>query len=106
MKQSNWEQRLQLPLTRWTVLQPANATSTYGTKLQPQKDKSIKAGARVPSSDTYVIEAASDLKGITGFRLEILPAPGRKALRNREGRFVLSEFCVEMQRPGCKPRRI
>ena len=105
-RQSNWEATLRLPLTRWTVLQPANATSTDGTKLRAEKDKSVKAGARVPASDTYIIEAPSDLGNISGFRLEILPAAGRKALRNKEGRFVLSEFSVEVQRKGCKPRRV
>jgi len=106
LKQSNWEATLGLPLTRWTVLQPANAISTDGTKLRAEKDKSVKAGARVPASDTYIIEATTDLRNVTGFRLEVLPAVGRKALRNKEGRFVLSEFCVEVQRKGCKPRPV
>ena len=105
-KQSAWEATLRLPLTRWTVLKPANATSTDGTKLRAEKDKSIRAGARVPAGDTYMIEAQTDLKGITGFRLEILPAPGRKALRNKEGRFVLSEFGVQVQRKGCNAQPV
>jgi len=106
LNQTNWERTLHLPLTRWAVLAPTNANSTDGTKLRAEKDRSVKAGARVPSYDTYVIDTPADLKGITGFRIEVLPAPGRKALRNKEGRFILSEFSVEVRRQGCKSRPV
>ena len=105
INQSNWERSLALPLTHWIVLEATN-TLAEGSTLRTERDKTVKTVGRVPASDTYVIETAADLKGVTGFRLEVLPAPGRKGLRNKQGRFALSEFSVELQRPGCKARRI
>ncbi len=96
--QSKWEQGFSVPATRWTVLQPTNVASAEGTVLKTQSDHSVRAVGRIRSSDTYTIEVATKLKGITGFRLEVLPVSGKGAARNRPRNFVLSEFNV--QEPG------
>jgi len=104
VNQSNWEKTIRLPATRWTVLEPAKVSSTEGTGFRTDKDKSVKAVGRAPAYDTYVIDAKTDLKGITAFRLEIPPGSGRKAAR--PGQFILSEFSVEIQQGKDAPRRV
>ena len=46
----------------------------------------------------YIVEAAVELKGVTGFRLEVLPDAARKNAvgRSKNGNFVLSEFGVKL----------
>ncbi len=57
----------------WTLLQPAEFASSGGTTLRKLPDGSILASGKNPASDTYTITAETDLSGITGLRLEVLP---------------------------------
>jgi hypothetical protein len=81
----------------WTVLDPARFTSTGGATLRRLPDNSILAGGENPSPDTYTIVAQTDLSGITGFRLEVLPdpsLPGGGPGRAVNGNFALDELRV------------
>ena len=81
----------------WTVLEPASLVSSGGASLTRQKDGSILAGGENPSPDTYTITATTELTGITGFRLEVLPdsrLPSNGPGRAVNGNFALNEFRV------------
>jgi len=84
----------------WTVLHPIILDSANGTTLTALRDGSILASGFLPQTDTYTIVAATDLKGITGVRLEVLTdpslpfdGPGREP---DNGNFILSEFQVSI----------
>jgi hypothetical protein len=100
--QAAWEQTVKLPHERWTVLIPARALSSEGTTLKTQSDHSILATGKNPASDTYRIEFDGELRGVTGFRLEILdaPTPGAGPGRSKNGNFVLNEFTVRLEVGG------
>ena len=92
-----WEKTLGEDKT-WTVLDPATFTSSAGAVLTKQSDLSVLASGESPATDTYTITANTDLKGITGFRLEVLTdashprnGPGRQP---ENGNFHLSEIRV------------
>jgi hypothetical protein len=81
----------------WTVLSPASAISKGGATLTKQDDGSIFAEGKNPSPDTYTVKAESKLRGITGFRLEVLPdsrLPSQGPGRVYNGNFALNEFSV------------
>ena len=81
----------------WTVLDPTRFTSAGGATLRKLPDGSVLAGGENPSPDTYTITAQTELSGITGFRLEVLPdpsLPGGGPGRAVNGNFALNEFRV------------
>lgn len=85
----------------WTVLKPAKATSRDGAKLTIGGDGSILAGGASPDVDRHVIEVPSNLDGVTGIRLEVLPdgsLPKSGPGRSDNGNFVLTGFEVELRR--------
>ena len=83
--------------TVWNLVEPREVTATDGVKLARQTDGSILASGRNGPAD-YRLVAHSDLSGITGVMLEVLPddslplfGPGRA----KDGNFVLSEIDVK-----------
>jgi hypothetical protein len=87
----------------WTVLKPTTCRSTGGATLTVQKDRSVLAGGKNTSPDTYTITASTDLAGITAIRLEVLPdasLPGNGPGRAVNGNFALNEFRVQAAPPG------
>lgn len=83
------EADLHVPV-KWETLQIAEAASRFG-KLEPQPDGSLKAPAQLSPQETYTIKASTVLRGITAFRLEVLPEGGSIG---RAGNGVLTEFQV------------
>jgi hypothetical protein len=96
---AKWEKALHASGIEWTVLEPRAATSMNGATLKIQSDHSITAGTPSPPTDTYTIEAETDLRNITGFRVEALddPEAGQGPGRAPNGNFVLSEFAVKVR---------
>ena len=81
----------------WTVLTPSRFVSAGGATLTKQADGSILASGKNPSPDTYTVSADTNLKGITGIRLEVLAdpqLPSQGPGRAYNGNFALSEFSV------------
>ena len=79
----------------WTVLEPAIARSAGAATLTRQPDGSLLASGPAPEKDVYTLVAWTDLTGITGVRLEVLPDPSLKASgpgRSDSGNLVLSEI--------------
>jgi hypothetical protein len=60
---------------RWTVLTPARMTSAGGASLTRLPDGSILASGNNPIEDCVTLVARTELAGITGLRLELLPDP-------------------------------
>src|SRR4029450_280802 len=92
---------------QWTVFQPeVDKNTTGGERYLPQPDGSFLAGGYQPTKSTCNASWKTDVKGITGFRLEMLhdanlPAngPGRSFM----GTFGLTEFSADAAAGGAKP---
>ncbi len=82
----------------WTVLKPSSMTSVEGVTLAAKEDGSILASGKNPATDTYTLVVKNPPKGITAFRLEVLPddsLPQKGPGRAGNGNFVLSELTVK-----------
>lgn len=87
--QAEWEGEMLSEPTKWTALDPVSFESTSGSTLTKLSDKSLLASGASPEKDTYVIVARSELREITGLRIEALPdsklpkgGPGRDPYGN------------------------
>jgi tetratricopeptide (TPR) repeat protein len=92
----------------WEVLEPVTTASAGGTTLTPQPDGSILASGKNPWPETYTVTARTTLKGITAFRLEVLPdpslprnGPGRSV---NEGNLLLNELRITAAPEGSPSR--
>ncbi len=97
-KFSDWERRIAEKSSNWKILDPSKFISEFGATMTKLDDLSILVSGDKPNKDIYHLEFASDLKGITALRLEVLPdpslpdnGPGRGDVMAR-GNFMLSEF--------------
>jgi hypothetical protein len=93
-RQAEWEkQHEHEPL--WSVLEPASAHSAGGAVLERRPDGSLLATGQNPVSDVYTITVNTNLPGVRGLRLEVLPdpsLPGQGPGRAVNGNFVLNEL--------------
>ncbi|GIW81531.1 MAG: hypothetical protein KatS3mg105_3338 [Gemmatales bacterium] len=97
-----WEASLAKEPT-WTVLKDVSAKSSAGATLTKLADHSILASGKNGSPDVYTVSATTDLKNITGIRLEVLPDPSLPANgpgRADNGNFVLSELKLLIKPKG------
>ena len=102
-KLADWEENGNFS-TSWTTLGFTEMTSSNGAKLEAQDDGSIFVTG--PHGKTkYVLNADTDLTGITGLRLEALTddrLPGKGPGRGKN--FVLSELSITAA-PKDKPTK-
>ncbi len=101
-KLAAWAAQQDLTDPEWQTLSPAGFISTGGATLTKLEDNSILVSGQQSPRDTYTVNFATDLTGITAFRLETLVdpslpknGPGRAA----DGNLVLTEFAVKAARP-------
>jgi hypothetical protein len=87
--QREWEQLMIAERSRWTALDPLEFKSAGGALFTKLEDKSLLVAGENPEADTQTITARSDVKGITGLRIEALPdarlpqgGPGRDPYGN------------------------
>src|SRR5262249_36990776 len=83
----------------WEILKVANAGDN-GQRYAEQKDGSVLAGGYAPTKFTAQFAAATPLKKITAFRLELLNDPDLPCNgpgRSVTGTCALSEFSVEAE---------
>ena len=83
-------------LNRWMVLEPKATSATNGSTLTKEPDGSILVSGS-NGNGTVTITAETDLTGITGVRLEVLPdsrLPQKGPGRAPDGNFVLNELEV------------
>jgi mono/diheme cytochrome c family protein len=100
--EKSWENALVVAEKDWRTARPIRVESAGGATLKVLADSSILATAKNPQTDTYTVEAQTDLPSITAVRLEVLPdpslphgGPGRDA----EGNFFLSDFELQAGQP-------
>ncbi|MEJ7618691.1 MAG: PSD1 and planctomycete cytochrome C domain-containing protein [Pyrinomonadaceae bacterium] len=93
-----WEERAQRDPVEWTTLDNPEVFAAFGTKFERLEDGSyIARGDRYPEGN-YTVKARTNLKNITGVRLEVLTdhslsrgGPGRA----KDGMFYLTDFTVD-----------
>ena len=102
---AEWELKAREDQVDWTVLENADVIGTNGVKFEELLDRSLIPRGDNPPTVVYYVKAKTDLKNITGFRLELLTdhtlprgGPGRSTL----GIALLSEFTVEAA-PAAQP---
>jgi mono/diheme cytochrome c family protein len=109
-KQAEWESTVRDSGAGWTVLDPQSLASAAGATLTKQPDGSVLASGTPGSIDTYTVTAAPvDLKGVTAFRVEVLPDPSLPAQgpgRSPNGNFVLNDLKVGVQPAGQAPGKV
>jgi len=85
----------------WIVVSPEEVTSAGGATFTKLEDGSfLVSGPRV-EKDGYTITETTELRGITGVRLELLPDPSLPkggSGRADKGNAIISEFEVEVAR--------
>jgi WD40 repeat protein/mono/diheme cytochrome c family protein len=94
-KLADWEKdKAASIINRWVVLEPKSTSTTNGSVLTKQPDGSIAvSGPNTNGVVTLVVE--TELSGITGLRLEVLPEgrlPSKGPGRAADGNFVLNEL--------------
>ena len=95
--QAEWENQAAAELANWQVLDPVEYSSKGGATFTKTQSKSLLAGGRNPSNDVYTVLARTDLKRITGFKLEVRThdsLPKKSLGRQPDGNFVLTRFEV------------
>jgi tetratricopeptide (TPR) repeat protein len=63
----------------WVILVPSDVTSAGGARMTRLPDGSILASGANPVQDSVTLVARTELTGITGLRLEVLPDPNLPA---------------------------
>ncbi len=82
---------------QWQVLQPAELKADGGVTLKGLPDGSVIAGGAAPPTAIYEFTAETAMKGITAFRLELIPdasLPGGGSGRGVDGKGVVTLFEV------------
>lgn len=107
---ASWEAARVGGVAAWTVVRPEVFCAGDGVVLRRLADESLLASGALPDKDVTVVTAASGLREVSGFRLDLLPdeslpaqGPGRPA----NGNVHLSEFEVRLFRAGAaEPERL
>jgi mono/diheme cytochrome c family protein len=97
-KYAKWLDDMETKAVHWTLAQPLECVSKFHATFRRLPDGSFLAVGDIPNTDTYDATFRTDLKGITGIRIEVLPdpslpggGPGRGVIM-AEGDFLLSEL--------------
>ena len=100
---ASWEAARGGGVAAWQVLRPEVFSAGDGVVLRRLADESLLASGALADKDVTVVTAASGLREVSGFRLDLLPdeslpaqGPGRPA----NGNVHLSEFEVRLFRAG------
>lgn len=97
-RMTEWESRMRYDESQWTPLTDADIFAAFGVKFDKLEDGSFVARGDNSTSNNYKVTARTQLRNITGFRIEFLTdqslprgGPGRAP----DGSFYVSEFSVE-----------
>jgi hypothetical protein len=100
-KLAAWEAMVKQPIG-WTVLDPMELSATNNAQLAKENDLAVFVTGP-NGKGAYKFTARTDLKAITGIRLELLAddrLPNKGPGRAQNGNFVLSEFKLEAAPEG------
>ncbi len=95
-KLAEWEKQQTTAVT-WRVLTPSSTKASNDAKLSTEPDGSIVVTEGSDENGVITIVAETDLKDITGVRLEVMSDPRfpkRGPGRAPDGNFVLNEFTL------------
>jgi hypothetical protein len=98
-----WEKSIAAAKTTWRTLQALEYKSAGGATLTPLDDGSIRSGGSRPEKDTYTIVAQTDMRRVTGIRLEVLTddsLPHQGPGRQDNGNLHLNELVVHAAPSG------
>ncbi len=94
---ADWEKKNQHQLN-WTPVTDAEIFAAFGVKFDKLEDGSFIAKGDNATANNYIVKAKTNVKGITGFRIELIrdqnlprEGPGRSA----DGTLYFSEFIAE-----------
>ena len=100
-----WEAKAKQNQIKWTPIDDANIFAAFGVKFDKMEDGSFIAKGDNATANNYIVKAKSKVKGITGFRIDLIAdsnlprgGPGRAA----DGSLYFSEFIAEAA-PVSKP---
>ena len=100
-----WEAKAKQNQIKWTPIDDANIFAAFGVKFDKMEDGSFIAKGDNATANNYIVKAKSKVKGITGFRIDLIAdsnlprgGPGRAA----DGSLYFSEFIAEAA-PLSKP---
>ncbi len=95
---ARWEKQAGQNLVNWTPLTETEIFAAFGVKFDKLDDGSFIAKGDNATANNYIVRAKTKIKGITGFRIELMTdqnlprgGPGRAA----DGTFYFSEFIAE-----------
>jgi mono/diheme cytochrome c family protein len=95
---ADWERTANKNLVNWTPLTDTEIFAAFGVKFDKLEDGSYIAKGDNATANNYIVKAKTNLKGITGFRIELISdrnlpreGPGRAA----DGTLYFSEFIAE-----------
>jgi hypothetical protein len=94
--------------TPWQVLQARKLHSVEGTELNQDSAGVVAVSGLNPFQDDYHLRAGTDLKRVTGIRLEIFPHEshtGGGLSRGASGNFILTDVKLMVQQIGCSEVR-
>ncbi|MEO8660901.1 MAG: DUF1553 domain-containing protein [Bryobacteraceae bacterium] len=97
--QELWEKGWEKQESAWKAIDATPQDSLDGVKLTALPDKSVIATGRNPDQATYILTAKTDIRGITGIRLEAIPdgsMPNGGSGRAPDGNFILTGFELEV----------
>ena len=98
IEQAKWEREELNEQNKWIVLDPLNLESTGGATMKKLSDKSVLVSGKKAENDLYLIKTRTELKGITGLRIEAMPdesLPKGGPGRDPYGNFFLTGIEVE-----------
>ena len=110
-RMAKWEDAWRrAPKPEWTVFQPdLDKNHTDGQRYLPQSDGSFRTAGYQPTKTTSELTWKTTIRGITGFRLEMLQDPNLPAQgpgRSFMGTFGLTEFTASAGLPGGKKEKL
>ena len=103
---AKWEKEINFNRIEWVVLKPTSLNAESGAAFTNQPDGSVFVSGNHPDTDSYAVEARTDLQGITGIRLEVLAdesLPMKGPGRAENGNLALSELKVTIAAPASTP---
>ncbi len=87
----------------WHILDPHRISTVEGTQLKKEVGGVVQAIGPNPFQDDYRLIASTQLKRVTGLRLEVFPHKSHTNgmhSRGQDGRFVLTDVKLQVRRKG------
>jgi mono/diheme cytochrome c family protein len=102
-RMAGWEAGVGAYSTAWTPIKDGEIFAAFGVKFDRLEDGSFIAKGDNATTNNYIVKAKTNLRKITGVRVEFLTDPNLPRGgpgRAPDGGFYFSEFSVEAAPPG------